>query len=197
AAADTLCARFPDDHASWTTSYQVHALAGENAEAAVALTVAGYLRPLGRAEALTLGDLYFFLNVPTLSGRYYEAALGDSAGVDDYERLSSAWLAARDERRAAEVLDRGLARFPSPRLWSLLGDLRVMQDDQERAYAAYRESAALDPGSGRVQLMLGWSALETGRAAEAIAALERAAADSVHSRTVAPLLERARRSIKF
>jgi len=197
AAADTMCARCPDDPAAWTTSYQVHALAGGNAAAAAALTVAGYLRPLGRAESMTHGDLYFSLNVPALAGRYYEAALDDSADVDDYERLSSAWLAARDEGRAAEILNRGLARFPSPRLWSLLGDLRVMQDDHERAYAAFRESAALDPDSGRVQLMLGWCALETGRGAAAIAALERAAADSVHAEAAAPLLARARRSIKF
>ena len=197
AAADTICARFPDDPEAWLTAYRVHALAGDNARAAVALTMVGYLRPLERAEAATLGDLYFALNAPALAGRYYEVAVDASASVDDYERLSSAWLAARDERRAAETLDRGLARFPSARLWSLLGDLRLMQSDHEAAYEAYRESAALDPAAGRVQLMLGWCALETDRPEEAIAALEQAMADSSQIKAAESLLTRAHRSIKF
>jgi len=197
AAAATLCTRFADAPEAWLTAYRVHALAGDNARAAVALTMVGYLRPLAREEAGTLGDLYFALDAPALAGRYYEQALGDEAGVDDYERLSSAWLAARDEARAAEALARGLDRFPSPKLWSLLGDLRLMQEGPAAAFEAYRESAALDPAAGRVQLMLGWCALESGRPRDAIAALERAAADSTHARAAESLLTRARRSIKF
>ncbi|MBD3347731.1 MAG: hypothetical protein GF400_00875, partial [Candidatus Eisenbacteria bacterium] len=63
---------------------------------------------------------------------------------------------------------------PTPRLWSLLGDLHFMRKDYAESYEAYRQSAAMDTTSGRPLLMMGYCAIQLEKNEDAISALERA-----------------------
>jgi len=177
---------------AWQLAYQYHVGATEYREAAVALTVMGYLRPLSEGEQVQLGNLYTAAGLPALAGESYAAALGDSAGPGEFERLASAYLAAHDRAAALATLEKALATAPSARLWSLLGDLRYLESDFAAAQAAYARCAELDPESGRALLMQGYCAFELGRRQEAVGLLEQAAAFAEQAEPAGRLLTRLR-----
>lgn len=177
---------------AWQLAYQFQVGAGAYRDAAVALTVMGYLRPLSEAEQVQLGNLYTAAGLPALAGAHYAAALADSAGPADFERLASAYLAAHDRPAALATLEQALASQPSARLWSLLGDLHYLDGDYAEAMAAYGRSSALDPESGRVLLMQGFCAFELGRGEEAAGLLEQAAAFPEQAEPAGRLLARLR-----
>jgi tetratricopeptide (TPR) repeat protein len=177
---------------AWQLAYQYHVGAAAYREAAVALTVMGYLRPLSEGEQVQLGNLYTAAGLPALAGDCYAAALGDSAGPADFERLAAAYLAAHAPQAALATLERALAAQPSPRLWSLLGDLRYLDAAYGEALAAYSRCVELDPQAGRALLMQGYCALELGRGQEAAALLQQAAGFPEQSEAAGRLLARLR-----
>ena len=75
-----------------------------------------------------------------------------------------------------DVLGRALEQEPTPRLWSLLGDMSFMDKDYEGSMDAYRRSALSDTASGRAWLMMGYSAIQLEQYAAAIPPLEQASA---------------------
>ena len=191
AAMDSLLARHPADPDAWLLAYQQAAAAGDYREAAVHLTVAGYLRPLTRGEKRQLGDLYAAAGVPIMAARYYAAALADSSSgpaASDWnqdtrskqqERLAAAYLAAHQPERALAVIENSLAAGPTTRLWSLKGDLHYMREEYEEALAAFGRAVALGdtPDSqGRLLLMMGYCALALDRLDEAAKHLRSATA---------------------
>jgi len=173
-AVDAMLSQFGSDPEAWRLAFRYFAGAGDYEGAAVALTVGGYLRPLTTDEEMTLGDLYLAVGVPVLASDLYASALEDSASAQDLERLASAYLASYDFEAALEALDRALVTEPTPRLWSLLGDLHFMQNEYAEAYSAYESAAAVSPEPGRALLMMGYCAIQLERNADAIEALERA-----------------------
>ena len=66
-------------------------------------------------------------------------------------------------------------RAPTPRLWSLLGDLHFMQKDYQESYDAYVRCVGIDPEYERAYLMMGYCAMQLEHTENALAALERAA----------------------
>jgi tetratricopeptide (TPR) repeat protein len=171
----SMLRHFGDDPAAWLLAFQFSAAGGDYRRAAVALTITGYLRPLTHEEQMQLGDLYTAVGVPAVAGDYYEAALADGAGdASEYERLSSAYVASYQPERALETINRALHDQPTVRLYSLLGDLYYLQQDNQEAYDAYKQCVALDETYGRAYLMMGYCALELGETSDAISRLERA-----------------------
>lgn len=185
-----LVTLFPENPETWRLAYQFHASVKDYREAAAALTIVGYLRSLSRDEARTLGDLYIAIGIPALASGRYEEALGEAGKTEDFERLASAYLASYDFGAALETLGRGIEQEPTVRLWSLLGDLHLMERHYDRAYEAYRKTAAMDSTKGRPDLMMGYCAYELGRPEDAVAHLERAATFADQEKTALDLLSR-------
>ena len=191
-AVEHMLARYRTQADAWQIAYQYHVGAAEYRDAAVALTVTGYLRPLSEGEQVQLGNLYTAAGLPALAGNCYAAALSDSAGPGDFERLAAAYLAAHDRQAALATLGRALTAQPSPRLWSLLGDLHYLDADYAAALTAYGHCVELEPRSGRALLMQGYCALELGRQQEALPLLEQAAAFPEQAESAGRLLARLR-----
>jgi tetratricopeptide (TPR) repeat protein len=175
AATERMLSQYPLDPDAWRLAFRYYASSGAHDEAAVALTVAGYLRPLSRSEELTLGDLYLAIGVPVQAADYYGSAIADSGSVADLERMASAHLAAYEYDEAFEALDRALTIEPTPRLWSLLGDLHFMQKDYQESYDAYVRCVGIDPEYERAYLMMGYCAMQLEHTENALTALEKAA----------------------
>jgi tetratricopeptide (TPR) repeat protein len=187
-----MLARFGDDPDAWFLAFQFGAGTGDYRQAAVALTVVGYLRPLTRHERVQLGDLYSVIEAPLVATEYYAPAMADSASAGEVERLASAYIASYNNSAALEVLTRSVREKPTARLWSLLGDLHFMQAQYEDAHRAFEASAALDPEDGRPYLMMGYCALEVGNGEDAVASLELASQFEPQAERAQSLLERAR-----
>ncbi len=175
AAVERLLLQHPEDPDAWRLAFRYDASSDQYEDAAVALTVAGYLRALTRSEKMTLGDLYLAIGVPVQAGDYYQSAVADSASVADLERMASAHLAAYEYDEAFEALDRALQLSPVARLWSLLGDLHFMQKDYQKSYDGYSTCVETDPEYERAYLMMGYCAMQLEQSENALAALAKAA----------------------
>jgi tetratricopeptide (TPR) repeat protein len=161
-AIDSMLERFEDSPEAWTLAFQYNAATGDYQQAAVALTIKGYLVPLTREEEIQLGDLYSAIEVPDRATQSYKTAMDTGASTDELERLASAYLAAHDPQAALRTLTRALEQQPTPRLWSLYGDLHFMEENYNDAYEAYSKSADMDPENGRAFLMMAYCAMELG-----------------------------------
>jgi predicted Zn-dependent protease len=166
--------RYGAEPETWKLSYQFEANRENYKMAAVALTIYGYLKPLGREEAILLADLYATIKVPVLACAYYENAFASGASPEEYERLASAYMAAHKTGDARKTLGKALKDKATPSLWSLLGDLNYMEEDFEGAYYAFEESARLDPRDGRAYLMMGYCALQADKKKHAADSLKKA-----------------------
>jgi Flp pilus assembly protein TadD len=142
----------------------------------VALTVVGHLRPLTRQEQLQLGDLYAAIEAPAAAAGYYATATEDTASAGEIERVASAYLASYQSEEALKILEAGIISGPTFRLWSLLGDLHVMENRYALAEAAFRECTRLNPNEPRPHLMLGYCMIEQNRPDDALVELTIAAA---------------------
>jgi len=180
---ENMLADNADDPGAWELAYQFAAAREDYENAAVYLTITGYLRPLTRSEAVQLGDIYAVISVPLQAARYYERAMElPSAGSDvetgraeQFQRLASAWLGAHDHAKARATLKTALAEKETVALWALRGDLEYLDEDFEAALEAFGRACDLDPDFGRGWLVRGYCALELGRDDEARRYLDRAA----------------------
>jgi tetratricopeptide (TPR) repeat protein len=189
-AVDSMLERFEDSPDAWTLAFQYAAATGDYEQAAVALTIKGYLVPLTREEEIQLGDLYSAIEVPERATRSYNTAMDGEATTGELERLASAYLAAHDPDAALRTLTRALEQEPTPRLWSLHGDLNFMQERYDDAYEAYRKSTEMDPEGGRAYLMMAYCAMELGNKDEAKNQLKMAAGYPDQSEKAAEILEK-------
>jgi len=175
-AVDGMLHAFSGDPDAWLLAFQVAAANSDYRQAAIALTVVGYLRPLSGEEQLQLGDIYSAIGVPAEASMHYESAIAAGKGASqEYERLASAYLASYEMDKALETIGRALELHPTVRLWSLLGDLQYMERNYEAAFEAFGGCLELDPGQGRAHLMRGYCQLELGNPPEALVHLLRAA----------------------
>jgi tetratricopeptide (TPR) repeat protein len=183
----------PGNHEIWYLAYQFHVGFKDYREAAIALTMVGYLRELQPREERTLGDLYSLIEVPMLASFRYRASLSEDARPEDHERLASALVAAHELDQALTSLQSTLSRYPTARIWSLLGDVHYLKRDFDSAALAYTRVADLEPDSGRAQLMIGYCYLEKGNRGLAIQHLVAAAKFEDQADLAERLLLRARR----
>jgi predicted Zn-dependent protease len=160
AAVKSMTERFAGNPDAWYLAFQYHVSASDYRQAAVSLTIVSYLRPLTREEEMQLGSLYAAVDAPAAAASYYASAASDSARAEEVERIASAYLASFQPDEALKVLDEGLRKMPTFRLWSLLGDLQVTEKRFDEAYRAFTECTKLAPDEPRPYLMLGYCAIE-------------------------------------
>jgi Flp pilus assembly protein TadD len=146
---------------------------------------------LKRQEQLQLGDLYAAVEAPAAAAGYYAAATKDTASASEIEREASAYLASYQSEQALRVLEAGIKREPTFRLWSLLGDLHVMQSRYAEAGGAFAECIRLNPEEPRPHLMLGYCLLEQSRPEDAMAPLLEAAQSEEYAERAQLLIRRA------
>ncbi len=190
-AVDRMLEIFPDSPESWKLAFQFAASNQDYRSAAIAMTVKGYLEPLERNEMMQLGSLYAVIEVPWTASTYYEEAVALEAGPEDFERLASVYMAAHEPQKALETLERALAKQPTAKLWSILGDLYYMEEDYDKSYEAFGNCYEMDSDSGRSLLMMGFCALELGRADSAVSHLKKAAGFPDYTKNANALLKRA------
>ncbi len=190
-AVDEMLEKYGTNPDAWYLAFQFNASVSDYHQAAVALTVVGYLRPLTRQEQLQLGDLYAAVEAPAAAANYYSSATQDTASASEVERVASAYLASYQSDEALKVLEQGIADEPTFRLWSLLGDLHVMESRYGEAEKAFAECVELNPDEPRPHLMLGYCMLELNRPDDAIEQLTVAAANEEWSERAQMLIKRA------
>ncbi len=190
-AVDEMLGRFGTNPDAWYLSFQFAASTSDYHQAAVALTVVGYLRPLTRQEQLQLGDLYAAIEAPAAAAGYYSEATQDTASASEIERVASAYLASYQSEEALKVLEQGIKEEPTFRLWSLLGDLHVMENRYDQADSAFTECIRLNPDEVRPHLMLGYCLLELNRPDDALVQLKIAAANEEWADRAQMLIHRA------
>jgi tetratricopeptide (TPR) repeat protein len=190
-AVDRMLETFPDDPSAWELAFQFAASNQDYRNAAVALTVKGYLEPLERSEMMQLGSLYAAIEVPWTASGYFERAMEAEAKPEDFERLASVYMASHEPGKARDTIEKALAREPTAKLWSLLGDLYYMEENYEKSYEAFSRCYEKDPTSGRSLLMMGFCALELGKPDDAAVHLRKAADFPDYSSNANALLKRA------
>ncbi|HET6350048.1 MAG TPA: tetratricopeptide repeat protein [Candidatus Krumholzibacteria bacterium] len=190
-AVDAMLDRFPNNADAWYLAFQFYASTTNYPKAAGSLTVVGYLRPLTRTEHLQLGDLYSAIDNPAAAADQYAIATRDSASTNEVERVASAYMASYQPDRALVVLNKTLTEEPSFKLWSLLGDLQVVEKRFHEAYKAFSVCVGLSPDEPRPHLMLGYCALELNQPDLAMTHLSVAAGSEEYAERAQMLIQRA------
>jgi len=163
-----------DDPRWWKILAQLHLQQSDYKPAVAALTVHSYLTPLKKQDVVLLGDLTNAIGVPLRAAAYYEKALSLENNVGDYEKLASAYIGAHRPAKAIEVLDRALEKKPTSGLWFMMGQVLYEEENFDKAYNAFNQSARIDPKSGRAYLMMGYCALQMDKKETARSAFQKA-----------------------
>jgi len=190
---ERMLGRYPDEPASWHLWYQFNVGREDYREAAVALTITGYLRDLTEKEHDQLGDLYNMLGVPALSLEQYRGAISREPDAHEYEKLVSAALAAHDTDTALATIDEALAHEETARLYSLQGDVYYRLRDYEAARRSFAKVLDIDPDYSRAYLMVGYCSVELGEREQALNNLGRVTDDPQHGDIAQLLIQRAMR----
>lgn len=158
----------------WKILAQFHLQQNDYKKALAALTIHSYLTPINREDIMLLGDLATTAGVPLKAGEYYEKALKLSNRPGDYEKLASAYIAAHKPAKAKQVLTMALKKKPASGLWFMMGQVLYQEENFDKAYNAFNQSARLDPGNGGAYLMMGYCALQIDKKDTAISAFQKA-----------------------
>lgn len=190
-AVNAMLEKFQSNPDAWYLAFQFYASTTNYQQAAVSLTVVGYLRPLTRQEHMQLGDLYSAIDSPAAAAEHYTVATQDSVSAAEAERVASAFMASYQPDSALVVLNKTISKEPTFKLWSLLGDLQVMEKHFDEAYKAFSECVKLSPTEPRPYMMLGYCALELNQPDLAMTHLTVAAANPEYGERAQMLIQRA------
>jgi tetratricopeptide (TPR) repeat protein len=190
-AVNSMLDKYASNADGWYLAFQYYASVNNYRQAAVSLTIVSYYRPLTRQEQLQLGDLYAAVDAPAAAADHYASATRDSASANEIERVASAYLASYQSELALKTLDSGIKSQPTFRLWSLLGDLQVIEKRFDEAYRAFTECVKLSPEEARPHLMLGYCALELNQPDLAMTHLTVAAGNEEYAERAQMLIQRA------
>ncbi|MBW2119506.1 MAG: tetratricopeptide repeat protein [Deltaproteobacteria bacterium] len=173
----------------WKMLAQFHLQQNDYKKALAALTIHSYLTPINKKNIMLLGDLASAVGVPLKAGEYYEKALNLSNSPANYEKLASAYIAAHKPAKAIQVLNMALKKKPASGLWFMMGQVLYQEENFDKAYNAFDQSARLDPGNGRAYLMMGYCALQTDRKDTARSAFQKASRFSKQRKMAKELLK--------
>lgn len=151
---------FESDPGAWYLAYQLAASARDLEQAAVCLTVVGYLRPLTRQESLQLGDLYAGNGVPLQAARYYRQALDSSEQeppLEELSRLASALVASQQFAAARRVYEQIVEKdLRHGRGWLMGGYCCVELEDYAEAVPWLEKARGFAEQRGAAEQMLGF-----------------------------------------
>ncbi len=149
-----------DDPRWWKILAQFHLEQSDYKNGVVALTVHSYLTPINLKDLMLLGDLNNAIGVPRKAAEYYKKALSLENNPADYEKLASAYIAAHKPAKAIDALNRALEKKATSKLWFMMGQVLYEEEDFDKAYNAFDQSARLDSKNGRAYLMMGYCAMQ-------------------------------------
>ena len=136
----------------------------KNREAAKALSVYGMLSPLTITEQTLLADLYNNLGIPFKAAQHYEKLIEKNPEKQIYERLTSAWLEARELEKALMAAKKGLTFHPEfQALWKLKGWIHYEKKEFKQASEAFSKAYALKETDSKSLFMHGLCAGKAGQ----------------------------------
>ncbi|MEA3415511.1 MAG: tetratricopeptide repeat protein [Thermodesulfobacteriota bacterium] len=163
-----------DDPRWWKILAQLHLQQSDYKPAVAALTVHSYLTSPKKQDIMLLGDLYNAVGVPLSAAVYYEKALTSGNNPAVYKKLASAYIGAHRPAKAIEVLDRALEKKPTSGHWFMMGQALYEEENFDKAYNAFNQSACLNSKNGRAYLMMGYCALQMDKKEAARTAFQKA-----------------------
>jgi len=163
-----------DDPRWWKILAQFHLQQSDYKNGVAALTIHSYLTPISLKDLMLLGDLNNAIGVPLKAAKYYEKALSRENNPADHEKLASAYIGAHRPAKAIQVLDRALEKKPTSGLWFMMGQVLYEEQNFDKAYNAFDQSACLDPKNGSAYLMMGYCALQMDKTDNARTAFQKA-----------------------
>jgi tetratricopeptide (TPR) repeat protein len=180
---------FPEKKTYWVQLSSIYGQL-ENYEKSLALMQAAYNAGMltEASEYTRLADLLVFLEVPYRGAQVLSEAMEKKIVPTDgktLEKLSQAWIAAREYDKAVEPLRRAAEMAPNGDLYVRLGEVHIQRED----WAAAREALerALQKGqlkdTANAHLMLGIVLFSDKKPREARQWFERAAQSSKHGKT--------------
>ena len=133
-------------------------------QAVTALSAYSLLSPLTTAEQTLLADLYNHQGIPFKAAQHYEKVLAHGPDKKLYERLTSAWLEAREPEKALKAAKKGLAAYPKfHSLWKLKGWIHYEEEAFKAASEAFSKAFALKKTDSRSLFMHGLCAAKAGQ----------------------------------
>lgn len=143
---------------------------------------------LNNADTLvSLADMYRYLRIPYKSGKLLQQGMDNgviAANFKHLKKLAESWMAAREDKLAAEVLSKMLAMDSSGETHLQLGQVYVGMESWQQAVPVLNQSVELlDAGrKGRAHLLLGTSHFYLDQLEQAKTAFSRALAFDSQSR---------------
>jgi tetratricopeptide (TPR) repeat protein len=177
-----LAALAPDKKTYWLQLSSVYGLLGRTQDALVPLQLAHAAGLLTEGSELErLADLLAASGVPYHAARLLERSLADQrleGRAQDWEKLATTWMAAREHEKAVEPLSRAAALSTSGELYLRLGELHLQLEQWPKAAEAL--ARALDRGGlsspGDASLLLGIALYRQRKLEDARTSFQRAAA---------------------
>jgi tetratricopeptide (TPR) repeat protein len=184
-----LISMFPEKKTYWVQLSSIYGQL-ENYAKSLALMQAAYNAGLltESSELTRLTDLLMYMEVPYRGAQVLSQAMKEKQVPTDgktLEKLSQAWIAAREYDKAIEPLRRAAELSPDGNLYVRLGEVHVQREDWGAAREALEH--ALQKGklkdTGNAHLMLGIVLFSDKKPKEARKWFERAAQSSKHGKT--------------
>ncbi|RLC11736.1 MAG: hypothetical protein DRH43_03455 [Deltaproteobacteria bacterium] len=158
----------------WKILAQLHLQQTDYKNGLAALTIHSYLTSISLKDLMLLGDLNNAVGVPLKAAEYYEKAVHMESNPAVYEKLASAYIGAHKPAKAIDALNRALEKKPTAKLWLMLGQVLYEEENYDKAYDAFDQSARLDSKNGRAYLMMGYCAFQMGKKDAARSAFQKA-----------------------
>ncbi|WP_438970962.1 tetratricopeptide repeat protein [Methylophaga sp.] len=157
---ETLITRYPYKKIYWD---QLAALYQQQDKEFTSLAVRMLADRLDLGDPKTLinlADMYRYLRIPFKSGQLLQQGMKDGvikSDFDNLEKLSQSWLAAREDDRAAQTLQKMLPIDNSGQSHLKLGQVYVGMEHWQEAIRVLEQSLSLLKGKelGRVHVLMG------------------------------------------
>lgn len=148
-------------------------------QALAALTIYSYLSPLTDGEKILLGDVNFMVDIPIQAVRFYEQRLtageADTGETGVFKKIVQGYIRLYDSEKALAWLDKGLRRDKDALdLLKLKGYLLYEAAQYKEAATVFKHAARVQPGSGEIWMMAGYTAWQVEQLDAAGMAFDRA-----------------------
>ena len=146
-----------------------------HAEALVQLQNLDHLGTLATDECTVLGDLYRMERLPLdAAACYRRSAKTGAPSALLAQKEAEALMAGLQPTQARKVLEQGIKRWDTPRLWLLTGQLRFEDQNFSGAEAAFRRVLSHRPTHPHALMMLGYSLFQQNKTGDALVCLDKA-----------------------
>lgn len=178
---ETLLTRYPYQKIYWDQLAALY-LEQDKEFTSLAVRLLADRLDLGDSKTLiNLADMYRYLSIPYKSGQLLQQAVADGVinnNFDNLEKLAQSWLAAREDKLAAQTLQNMLPMDTSGQTHLKLGQVYIGMEQWQQALTVLEQSQTLLKGNqlGRAYLLTGMAFFNLEQLTKAKAAFSEAIA---------------------